>query len=100
MAVEPVLAWHEAVEGSQQVVVGPGADLDDDDPGRRMGHEHGQEAVSAVRRIGREPRAVSGQVEQAAAVPRPDDQLAGIYGKMFRIASRRRPRPPPAGADS
>jgi hypothetical protein len=65
-----------------------------------VGHEQRQEAVTVAGRLGCEPRAVGREVEQAAAAPRPDGQLLRVYGKMFRMASRIRPKPPPAGADS
>jgi hypothetical protein len=41
-----------------------------------------------------------GQVGQPARRAGPDRQLSGVYGKMLRKASRMRPRPPIAGADS
>jgi hypothetical protein len=100
MAVQPILTWEEAVERGQQVVVGSGAELDDDQPGGRMRHEHGQKPVAVVRRLGREARAVPGQIDQPTTAPSANGQLPGVYGKMFRMASRRRPMPPPAGADS
>jgi hypothetical protein len=65
-----------------------------------MWHEDGQQPVAIVRSLGREPGALPGQVDQPADGSGPDRQLVRVYGKMFRIASRRRPSPPPAGADS
>jgi hypothetical protein len=62
--------------------------------------EHRQQPVLAGGRVGRERGAPLGQVEQPAPVARPDRQFARLYGKMLRMASRSRPRPPPAGADS
>ncbi len=98
--VEALLAREQAVESGQQVVVRPGADLDDDEAGGRVRDEQRQQPVLAGGRVGRERGALPGQVEQPAPVPRPDRQLARFYGKMLRMASRSRPRPPPAGADS
>jgi hypothetical protein len=63
-------------------------------------HEDRQEAVAAVRGVRRERGAIGGEVDQAAVVAGPDRQLAALYGKMLRSASRSRPKPPPAGADS
>ena len=48
MAVQPVLAWQQPVEGVHEVVVRARSDLDHDEPGRRMRHEHGQQAVPGV----------------------------------------------------
>jgi hypothetical protein len=100
VAVEPLVARQQPVECRQQVVVRAGADLDDDQPGRGVGYEDRQQPVPAVRRLGDEGGALPGQVEQPATAPRPDRQLARLYGKMLRMASRSRPSPPPAGADS
>jgi hypothetical protein len=100
VAVEPLLPRQQPIERGDQVLVRAGADLDDDKASRRVGHEHGQEPVPAIRCLGREPGALAGQVDQPAARPRPDRELAGPYGKMFRRASRSRPSPPAAGADS
>jgi hypothetical protein len=100
VAIEPLLARQESIESRQQVVIGACPDLDDHQPGRRVGHEDRQEPVAAIRGRGREPGTVAGQVDQSPAAAGPDRQLAGLYGKMLRMASRRRPIPPPAGADS
>lgn len=100
VTVEPLIARQQTIEGGQEVVVRTGADLDDHQPGRGMGHEDGQEAVAAVRRVGDEARTVTGQIDQSATVARPEGQLPRFYGKMLRKASRRRPSLPPAGADS
>ena len=67
MPVEPLLARQQAVEGGQQVVVRPGADLHDDEAGRRVRDEHRQQPVAAGGRVGRERGARPGQVEQPAA---------------------------------
>ena len=81
-------------------VVGAGADLDDHEPGRRMRARR----PTAARRVGGD----LGEEARAAAVrsvsPRPDPvrtvSSRRVYGKMLRRASRSRPRPPRAGADS
>ena len=65
-----------------------------------MRDEDRQESVAAAGRVGREPGAVGGQVDEPATATGPDRQLVRVYGKMFRIASRSRPIPPPTGADS
>ncbi len=100
VAVQTVVARQQAIEGGQQVLIGAGTDLDDDETGRGVRHEDGQEAVAAVGGFGGEPRQITGQVDQPATATGPDRQLTRLYGKMLRIASRRRPSPPPAGADS
>jgi hypothetical protein len=100
VAVEPLLAREQAIQGGQEVVVGPCTDLDHDDAGRRVRHEDRQEAVATIGRLRRKGRAVGGDVDEAAAASGPDDQFACLYGKMLRSASRIRLSPPPAGADS
>jgi hypothetical protein len=65
-----------------------------------MRHEDREEPVAVGGRLGNESGAIAGQVEQPPAGARPDRQLARLYGKMLRNASRRRPRPPIAGAES
>ena len=99
VAVDAVLARQQPVERIEQVVVRAGPDLDDDEPGRRVGHEDRQEAVLGAD-VREEGGAGRGQVRQAACRSRADRELAGVYGKMLRRASRMRPRPPIAGADS
>ena len=100
VAVEPLVAWQQAVQRGEQVVVRAGPDLDHDQARGRVRHEDRQQPVAAGGDLGDEPRALAGQVDQAAAAPGPDRQLAAVYGKMLRIASRSRPSPPPTGADS
>ena len=100
VAVGALDARQEPVQVGHQVVVRARPDLDHDETGRRVRDEDRQQAVAAVGRLGRERRARAGQVVQAAAAPRADRQLARLYGKMLRSASRIRPSPPPAGADS
>lgn len=97
--VPPIIPWQEAVEGGQQIVIGPGADLHDHETGGRMWHEDRQQALGGTD-VDEERSTFGSEVRQAAARPRPDGQLAGVYGKMLRRASRNRPRPPRAGADS
>jgi hypothetical protein len=62
-------------------------------------HEHREQAVAGTD-VGEERLAGGGQVGQAAGRPGPDRELPGLYGKMLRRASRIRPMPPIAGADS
>jgi len=100
MAVQPLLARQEAIERGQQVVVRARPDLDHDQTGSRVGHEDRQQTVASVGRLGREAGARFGQVDEPADRAGPDRQLAGVYGKMFRMASRSRPMPPPTGADA
>ncbi len=99
MAVPPILAGQESIESVEQVVVGAGAHLDHDQAGGRVGDEDRQEAVVGAD-VGEERRAGRGQVGQAARRARRDGELARVYGKMLRSASRIRPSPPIAGADS
>jgi hypothetical protein len=100
MAIEPLIARQQAVERGQQVLVRAGAYLDDDQARGRVRDEDRQESVPTRGRVAREPCAVGGQVDEPATATGPDRQLLRLYGKMFRIASRSRPIPPPAGADS
>ena len=100
VSVQPLVPRQQPVQGSHEIVVRPSADLDDDQPGRRMGYEDGQEPILALRRVRGEGRTRGGQVEQSATATGPDGQLSCVYGKMLRMASRSRPSPPPAGADS
>ena len=100
MAVEPLVARQQPVERGQQVLVRAGADLDDDEARGRVRDEDRQQSVPTGGRVDREPGAVGGQVDEPAAATGPDRELARVYGKMLRIASRSRPIPPPAGADS
>jgi len=99
MPVQPVLARQESIEGVEQVVVGASPDLDDDETRGRVRHEDREQPVAGID-IGEERRAGGGQVGQAAGRTGPDGELAGVYGKMLRSASRIRPRPPMAGTDS
>jgi hypothetical protein len=62
-----------------------------------MGHEERQQAVGLV---GDERGAGVGEVRQPRVAAGPDGELGRPYGKMLRRASRIRPMPPPAGADS
>jgi len=100
MAVQPLLARQQPVERGDQVGIGAGPDLDDHDPRGGVRDEDREEAVAAGRCRRGERGAVGGQVDQPAVVPGPNRQLTGVYGKMLRKASRSRPSPPPAGADS
>ena len=100
MAVQPLFAWQEPVQRGEQIGIGARPDLDDDDACGGVRDEDRQETVAAGRCRRRERGAVVGQVDQAPVVTGPDRQLASVYGKMLRSASRMRPIPPPAGADS
>ncbi len=100
MAIEPLVARQETVERGQHVLVRARAHLDHDQPRGRVRDEDRQESVPTGGRVAREPGAVGGQVDEPAAATGPDRELLRVYGKMFRIASRSRPIPPPAGADS
>ena len=95
--VEALVPRQEPLEGGQEVVVGTRADLHDHEARGRMRHEDRQQPVGLV---GDEPGAGLGQVRQARVGPGPDRELGRPYGKMLRSASRMRPIPPPAGADS
>jgi hypothetical protein len=97
--VQPVLARQQPVKRVQQVVIGARADLDHDEPGRRVRYEDGEQAVSRAD-VGQERRTGRRQVGQATRRTRPDRELPGVYGKILRRASRILPRPPIAGADS
>lgn len=102
VAISPLLAGQEAIEGIHEVIVRAGPDLHHDDARRRVWHEHRQQsiAVALPRRRSDERLALGGEVEQTAAAPGLDAYLARLYGKMLRMASRNRPSPPPTGADS
>ena len=99
MAVPAVLAREQSVEGVEEIVVRSGADLEHHDTGRGMRDEDGQQAVLGLD-VGQECDARRGQVGDPASGSCPDREQASVYGKMLRSASRRRPRPPIAGADS
>ena len=99
MPVQPVLARQQSIEGIHQVVVRPGAHLDDDEPRGRVRDEDRQQSVIGFD-VGKERGARRRQVRDTARRAGPDRQVARLYGKMLRSASRIRPMPPPAGADS
>lgn len=99
VAVPAVLAWQQSVERVEQVVVRSGPDLEDDDAGRGVGDEHRQQAILRLD-VGEERDAGRREIGDAARGPGADRQSARLYGKMLRRASRRRPMPPIAGADS
>jgi hypothetical protein len=97
--VEPLLARQQSIERVEQVVVRTRADLDDDEPGRRVRNEDREQPVSGADVVDEGP-AGRGQVGEASRRTGPDRELAGFYGKMLRRASRILPRPPIAGTDS
>jgi hypothetical protein len=96
------VARQEPIERLERVVVGAGTELQDHDAGGRVRHEHGEQPVSSPTPLGEEPPAGVREVGEAAIGSGPDRQPDGLhrYGKMLRSASRIRPRPPIAGADS
>jgi hypothetical protein len=94
-----LLAWQEPIQRGHQVIIGAGTDLHDDQAGRGVRDEDRQEPLGGAD-VGQERVALGGEIGQTAARPGSDSQLAGVYGKMLRSASRSRPRPPRAGADS
>jgi hypothetical protein len=100
VAVETLLAREKAVERGEQILVGSGPDLDDHHARRGVRNEDREEAVACVCHLRDEARAIAREIDQAAPGSGPDGQLARLYGKMLRSASRSRPSPPPAGADS
>ena len=100
VAVEAILAREKSVQGVHQVVVGPRANLQDDEAGRGVRHEDGQQAIVVTRHVREKRRAGRRKVGDPPGRAGPDAELTGLYGKMLRRASRRRPIPPPAGADS
>ena len=99
MPVQPLLARKQSIERVEQVVVRTSADLDHDEARGRMRDEHRQQAVVRADVI-EERRTGGGQVGETSGRTGPDAEFAGLYGKMLRSASRNRPIPPPAGADS
>lgn len=98
--VQAILAGKQSIQRVEEVVVGAGADLDDHEPGRGVRHEDREQPIPLVGDIVKEGSAGRCQVGDPAGRTRPDAERAGLYGKMLRSASRMRPRPPPAGADS
>jgi hypothetical protein len=64
-----------------------------------MRHEDREETVLGAG-VAEERRARGGQIREPACRAIPNRELSGLYGKMLRNASRMRPRPPIAGADS
>lgn len=99
MPVQPLLTRKQSIERIEQVVVRTSADLDHDEACGRMWDEHRQQAVVRADVI-EERRTGGGQVGETSGRTGPDAEFAGLYGKMLRSASRNRPIPPPAGADS
>jgi hypothetical protein len=101
VAVTPaVVSWQEPVERGHRVVVRTGTQFHDREPGRGMRHEHRQQPVATVGVLSDEPPASAREVGEPTLPARPDRQLDAVYGKMLRSASRIRPKPPIAGADS
>lgn len=108
VAMDPSLVTgQKPVERPHEIHVRAGAELQDDDPGRGVRNEDGQQAVLLS---GDEPSAGIRQVEDAAPIAGLDRELGGLharkttglrtYGKKLRMASRSREGRPFAGADS
>lgn len=101
VAMAPALiARQEPVQRGESVVVRAGPQLQDRQARGGMGHEHRKQPIAACRALGDEPSAGSRQVAEATRVTGRDSELKRLYGKIDRRASRIRPRPPIAGADS
>ena len=97
--VQAVLARQQSVQGVEQVVVGPAPISTMTSPAVAWGTKI--ESRPSAAPMSREERGAGrGQVGQATRRPGADRELARVYGKMLRSASRIRPRPPIAGADS
>jgi hypothetical protein len=99
VTIEAILARQQPVQGIEEVVIGARPDLHDDEPGRGMWDEDGQQPVIGID-VDEERGAGSRQIGDTPGRAGSDGELARIYGKMLRRASRMRPMPPPAGADS
>ena len=97
--VSRLLAGQQAVERGEQVGIRAGADLHDHQAGGGMGNEDRQQPVTRPDVV-EEGRAVAREIGQPASRAGPDGQVASVYGKKLLRASRSRPRPPLAGADS
>jgi len=116
MTVAPsIVARQQTIEGRKGVVIGARAELEDHEPGRRVRHEDGQQPIPSPGLLGDEAPAGAGQVGEAPLAPGPNLDPDGLhpvsvadgagtvepgYGKIERSASRIRPSPPLAGADS
>jgi hypothetical protein len=99
VAIGRLIAGQEPIERGDQVGVRARPDLEDDQTGCGVRDEDRQQAVVGAS-FGDEGLACGGEIRQPASGAGPDRQLAAFYGKMLRSASRRRPSPPRAGADS
>lgn len=100
MAVQAVVPRKQAIERIEEIIVGAGPDLDDDQARGGVRDEDAEQAVAAGGHVLDEGGAGGRQIGDAAGGSGPDAELARLYGKMLRSASRIRPIPPPAGADS
>jgi hypothetical protein len=82
MSVNPAgVPRKEAIEGRHQVCIRSGAQLDDDNAGRRVRDEHDQQAVTLSRD---EPFASSGQIVQPALTSGLDRQFLGLQSAVLR----------------
>ena len=105
MTVAPaIVARQESIQDVEQVLFGAGAQLHDQQTGRGMWQEDDEQAVVAAVD---EPPAFIGEVDQPALRAGSNGQRTRLHradanrqGKMLRSASRIRPSPPIAGADS
>ena len=100
MPVQAILAREQPIERIEEVVVGAGPGRGGGTPPPGGGPEYRQQPNARLGDVGEERGAGRGQVGDPAGRTRPDAERSGLYGKMLRSASRIRPRPPPAGADS
>jgi hypothetical protein len=99
VAVQPILARQEPVQGIHHIVVRARSHLHHDQPSGRVRDEYRQQPILRAD-VGEERGTSRRQICDPARRPRSDREKAGLYGKMLRSASRMRPRPPIAGADS
>jgi hypothetical protein len=99
VAVQRIVAWEEAIQGRDEIGVRAGPNLDDDQAGCGVGNEDRQETLARPDLV-EKCLARAGEVRQTATGTSPNRDFAAVYGKMLRRASRSRPSPPRAGADS
>ena len=76
-------AWQEALEGCQQVVVRPRAELHDHEPGGGVGDEDGQQAIAGAD-VDQEAATGIGEVGQRRIGAGLDGQLASLHGLRAR----------------
>jgi hypothetical protein len=76
VAISPIMAGQNVVDGVQEVGIAPGTGLDDRNTCGCMGDEDVQQAVSP---IGDEPGRLGGNVEDASLAPGLDREDLGIH---------------------